>query len=230
MRVYMEPQTLTTPIKHLHDMDISNKLQTLQVRASVKFSHDLTLSRTTYDSEFSWYMWLQAAMPAESKHAESAEKRARDAEAAVEAFVSQGMSASEVLLLKKQVADVSAERDEAVMAKDRAMNMLAALKKQIAEAEMDEEEKLTWRVEAEVRLALEEFKRTEVLQGASVFEARGRVEKELASERQLRQNLESQLLEWRTAFELKEIELQNLHLALGELSYNSEVGLKVIIY
>eukprot|EP00873_Tetraselmis_striata_P013970 jgi/Tetstr1/434234/TSEL_023345.t1 len=173
---------------------------------------------------------LKAALGAASRRAESAERRAAEAEAAMETAAAAaataasegaagaGLSQEAADALRAQLEEATQAAEKASAEKGRALKMLSALKRQIEESEMEEEEKLAWRVDAEVRLALEDYKTSAAAAVAPAAEELRAAMAEAEAERNARRRLEADVGEWAAALEAKDAELANLQLALGELA------------
>ena len=123
-----------------------------------------------------------------------------------------------------EVQRLTHERDAAVNEKDRANNMLALLKKHVSETEISEEDKFEPRLQAELNVSLEEHKNICFDAGSESSPA---AEKALSIEKQINRQLNDDVHRLRSIVEAKDIELANLHLALGELSFENEVNYPV---
>lgn len=88
----------------------------------------------------------------------------------------------------------------------------------------EEEEKLRWRVDAEVKLALEEFQKAEAQQSAGnqgeVAELKAGMDSANAQIQQMHEDLQA----WEQAVSARDAELRNLQAALGELTFESEAA------
>mmetsp|Transcript_29273 Transcript_29273/g.75138 ORF Transcript_29273/g.75138 Transcript_29273/m.75138 type:complete len:456 (+) Transcript_29273:109-1476(+) len=149
------------------------------------------------------------------------------ATAASEGAEGAGLSQEAADALRAQLEEATQAAEKASAEKGRALKMLSALKRQIEESEMEEEEKLAWRVDAEVRLALEDYKTSAAAAVAPAAEELRAAMAEAEAERNARRRLEADVGEWAAALEAKDAELANLQLALGELAYESEAGDKL---
>lgn len=96
---------------------------------------------------------------------------------------------------------------------------LAKLKAQMLGEQEDEEDKIRWRVDAEVKLALERMQRSESRSGGN--------KEEVDILLQRIQVLEADVLKYEGAESAREAEIQNLQKALNELSYESEAAEKL---
>eukprot|EP00803_Ostreobium_quekettii_P010356 evm.model.scf_81.12 EVM.evm.TU.scf_81.12 scf_81:135063-142536(-) len=116
--------------------------------------------------------------------------------------------------LETGVATLTAEVEAACADAERTKQQLSRLKQQMIQIQEDQESQLNWRVDAEVKVALEEHQRQQM-------SADGRLGKELEEVRSALETatarceeLERENGEWRDASEQKDKEISNLHTAL----------------
>lgn len=107
---------------------------------------------------------------------------------------------------------------------------LARLKQQMLNEQEDEEDKVRWRVEAEVKVELERLRAAGGLEAAAGGGAAGaRLAEELAAARARCEALEGDAAKWEAALAARDAELQNLQRALGEqAAWAFAVGLRVM--
>ncbi|KAL0048136.1 hypothetical protein WJX82_008657 [Trebouxia sp. C0006] len=119
--------------------------------------------------------------------------------------------------LQQRLAAVEKERD-------KAKQQLNRLKQQLMTEQEEEEEMLRWRVDAEVKLALEEFQKAEAQRGAGnqgeVAELKAGMDSANAQIQQMHEDLQA----WEQAVSARDAELRNLQAALGELTFESEAA------
>lgn len=113
-----------------------------------------------------------------------------------------------------QAALAAADADRASL-----RQQLSRLKSQMLGEQDDEEEKVRWRVDAEVKLAMDKLGRGG---GGGAVEAQLRSELAAAAERV--EALQSEAARWEGAAAARDAELANLQRALGELSYESDAA------
>eukprot|EP00887_Chlorella_sp_A99_P007773 scaffold20.g7773.t1 len=123
---------------------------------------------------------------------------------------------------QQRVAELESALEAAEADKAAARQQLGRLKQQMLREQEDEEEKIRWRVEAEVKLAVERLQRIGAAPGAGPELARAL--EEAAAARQRVKQLEADMAKWEAAVAERDAELQNLQRALGELSYESDAG------
>lgn len=126
----------------------------------------------------------------------------------------------ELGVLRSALATAEAERSSL-------KQQLTKLKAQMLGDQDDEEEKIKWRVDAEVKLALEKMgigpgDSTSGLGGDRAGEARLRTELEAALEAASR--AEEAATRWERTATARDAELANMQRALGELSYESDAA------
>ncbi|CAD7695117.1 unnamed protein product [Ostreobium quekettii] len=107
---------------------------------------------------------------------------------------------------------------------DRTKQQLNRLKKQMMQMQEDQESQLSWRVDAEVKLALEEHKKQEASVVAKLSKELTDVQSALEVAVTRSKQWEKENSEWRDASTQKDKEISNLHTALGELTYQSEAA------
>ena len=110
--------------------------------------------------------------------------------------------------------------DAAMKERDAALCSLSALKRHVSDLEMQDDAKFQWRVDAEVRLALEDFKKHHP---SAADDKNLLMHDELMKEKDTVAKLELELKRMELLMEAKDSELSNLNLALGELSFENEV-------
>ncbi|KAL0017763.1 hypothetical protein WJX77_011853, partial [Trebouxia sp. C0004] len=119
---------------------------------------------------------------------------------------------NETYHLQQRLAAVEKERD-------KAKQQLNRLKQELMTEQEEEEEKLRWRVDAEVKLALEEFQKAEAQRGAGsqgeVAELKVGMDSANAQIQQMHEDLQA----WEQAVAARDAELRNLQAALGELTF-----------
>ncbi|DBA84917.1 TPA: hypothetical protein ACH3X1_005929 [Trebouxia sp. C0004] len=124
---------------------------------------------------------------------------------------------NETYHLQQRLAAVEKERD-------KAKQQLNRLKQELMTEQEEEEEKLRWRVDAEVKLALEEFQKAEAQRGAGsqgeVAELKVGMDSANAQIQQMHEDLQA----WEQAVAARDAELRNLQAALGELTFESEAA------
>lgn len=104
--------------------------------------------------------------------------------------------------------------------RDSCREQLKRLKQQMIQMQEDQEAALHWRVEAEVKLALEGFKKKINSDGGASKQELTALQKEL-------QTAQEELKSYKAQVELKDAELLNLQIALGELTYHGEAADKL---
>ncbi|GIM10867.1 hypothetical protein Vretimale_14473, partial [Volvox reticuliferus] len=118
--------------------------------------------------------------------------------------------------LEAEVSELRTALEAADSERERLKGQLLRLKAQMLREQEEEEDKVGWRVEAEVKAAEERYKGMvselrEALEAARAAAARQEAEVKAINE----------------ALELKDTEIQNLQAALGELTYESEAAEKL---
>ena len=123
--------------------------------------------------------------------------------------------------LKRRVEDVNGSLEAVQKERDSLKQQLARLKAQMLDEQEDEEEKIRWRVEAEVKMALEKAAASHSTTSSSEL-SRARAETSAALERAKR--AEEEAARWEEKASSKDVELANMQRALGELSFESDTA------
>ncbi len=128
---------------------------------------------------------------------------------------------SELESIKHTLATSEAE-------KTAARQQLSKLKTQMLSEQDDEEEKIKWRVEAEVKLALEKMGKTRGSGSGGGAHSNGggsgASSEELDAMLERVHQLEAEATRWEAIAAAKDAELANLQRALGEMSYESDAA------
>lgn len=103
--------------------------------------------------------------------------------------------------------------DGLVKERDRAKVQLQRLKEQMMQEQDEEEDKLNWRVDAEVKLIMDEQKQVEEGLRAQLRECQEEVS-----------NLKKKSASWDHLLSVKDQEVENLQAVLGRLTYESEAA------
>ena len=128
---------------------------------------------------------------------------------------------AELSALKEALATAEAD-------KNAARQQLSRLKTQMLSEQDDEEEKIKWRVEAEVKLALEKIGRSSASgtrsNGANGDGSTVNTDEELLAALERAQRAEEDAVRWEETASARDAELANLQRALGEMSYESDAA------
>lgn len=127
---------------------------------------------------------------------------------------------SELTANKQSLATAEAD-------KNAARQQLSRLKTQMLSEQDDEEEKIKWRVEAEVKLALEKMGRASGgsrSNGANGDGSNDNTDDELLAALERAQRAEDEAARWEDTASARDAELANLQRALGEMSYESDAA------
>ncbi|KAK9837185.1 hypothetical protein WJX84_003180 [Apatococcus fuscideae] len=129
-------------------------------------------------------------------------------------------AAQQELLLKLQSAEEATEA--AVAERDLAKQQLSRLKAQMVAEQEEEEGGLQWRIDAEVHLALQEATAGEAARLADHQAHVKDLGDQLEEARSREARLEADVKAWQEALPARDTEIQNLQVALGELTYENE--------
>eukprot|EP00884_Botryococcus_braunii_P002327 jgi/Botrbrau1/12095/Bobra.0186s0018.1 len=140
------------------------------------------------------------------------------------ATAAEAAAGEQVSHLAQQLADQSAALEDALQEKERARLQLARLKQAMVAEQEDEEEKIRWRVDAEVRLVAESIKAEAEGKETSRLEEVTALRAAAAESAARCQQLDAVLSEWEAAVTARDEEIRNLQAALGELTYESEAA------
>ncbi|BDA50973.1 probable Golgin candidate 4 at C-terminar half [Coccomyxa sp. Obi] len=123
--------------------------------------------------------------------------------------------AGEIAHLKELLAAAQDERN-------RAREQLKRLKQATMAEQEDEEDKMRWRIEAEVRLALEAAQQAQAQREAYYQRELACLKADLDFSKKQAQQFGEDIDAWKAAVAARDAEIQNLQAALGELAYSSE--------
>ena len=104
--------------------------------------------------------------------------------------------------------------------RDSCREQLKRLKQQMIQMQEDQEASLHWRIDAEVKLALEDFKKKFSNEDGTLRSEATELQEELESTKKEHKQCLTQI-------EQKDAELMNLQIALGELTYHGEAADKL---
>ncbi|KAK9804295.1 hypothetical protein WJX72_005331 [[Myrmecia] bisecta] len=130
----------------------------------------------------------------------------------------------EVQDLRAQLAAAGEARAAAEQERDKAKQQLTRLKAALVGEQDAEEDKVRWRVDAEVRLVREELAAGAAQQEAVARSQLAEAQAQLAAAHERLQQTQTDLEAWEAAVAARDTELQNLQTALGELTYESEAA------
>ncbi|KAH7622104.1 hypothetical protein NADE_004695 [Nannochloris sp. 'desiccata'] len=136
---------------------------------------------------------------------------------------SETATAAELDAVRSELADIKQALTTAEADKNAARQQLSRLKTQMLSEQDDEEEKIKWRVEAEVKLALEKMGRASG-NGANGSGSSDRTDEELHAALERAQRAEEEAARWEEIASARDAELANLQRALGEMSYESDAA------
>lgn len=131
--------------------------------------------------------------------------------------------AEEMEVLRGELAAVQDALSVAESERASAKLQLSRLKTQMLTEQEDEEEKVRWRVEAEVKLALEKMGVGSV--GNKAAESARQDQLSTLTERAER--AEEEAARWEQTAAARDVELANLQRALGEMSYESDAAVQL---
>ncbi|KAK9806416.1 hypothetical protein WJX73_004216 [Symbiochloris irregularis] len=127
-------------------------------------------------------------------------------------------------VLDADLAALRTELEATCAERDQARQQLSRLKQAMVAEQEDEEDKVRWRVDAEVKLAREDLLAQEAERTASHSTASASMQAELNSAMERIHRMDADLNAWEAAVASRDVELANLQSALGELAYESEAA------
>ena len=132
-------------------------------------------------------------------------------------------SEKELDILQKDFLELKRFHQDVIEERDSLKQQLSRLKAQMLSEQEDEEEKIKWQVDAEVKLALEKASlQRKALEGSDNQLSELRAEVEAARVRATR--AENEAARWEQIASSRDVELENMQRALGDLSFESDAA------